>query len=104
MLNQHTVFEQLLTTLRTLDNLDENRNLSKKVEGNNNIIQQKQQEQCKSIKVREEKSMKALKLDDEKGYMNKNVEGDSNDQGQPKRNTRQNRVLHISRKIQLKVP
>ena len=29
--------------------------------------------------------MKALKLDDEKGYMNKNVEGDSNDQGQPKR-------------------
>ena len=36
--------------------------------------------------------MKALKLDDEKGYMNKNVEGDSNDQGQPKRNTRENRV------------
>ena len=48
--------------------------------------------------------MKASKLDDEKGYMNKNVEGDSNDQGQPKRNTRENRVLHISRKIQLEVP
>ena len=43
MLNQHTVFEQLLTTLRTMDNLeDENRNLGKKVEGNHNIIQQKQ--------------------------------------------------------------
>ena len=43
MLNQHTVFEQLLTSLMTMDNLeDENRNLSKKVEGNNNIIQQKQ--------------------------------------------------------------
>ena len=54
--------------------------------------------------MREEKSMKALKLEDEKGYKKKNVEGDSNDQGQPKRNTRQNRVLHISRKIQLEVP
>ena len=43
MLNQHTVFEQLLTTLRAMDNLeDDNRNLSKKVEGNNNNIQQKQ--------------------------------------------------------------
>ena len=39
--------------------------------------------------------MKALKLDDEKGYMNKNVEGDSNDQGQPKRNRREKPVLHI---------
>ena len=29
--------------------------------------------------------MKALKLEDEKGYKKKNVEGDSNDQGQPKR-------------------
>ena len=48
--------------------------------------------------------MKALKLEDEKGYKKKNVEGDSNDQGQPKRNTRENRFLHISRKIQLEVP
>ena len=43
MLNNHTVFEQFLTTLMTLDNLeDENRNLSKKVEDNNDIIKQKQ--------------------------------------------------------------
>ena len=43
MLNQHTVFEQLLTTLRTMDNQeDENRNSSKKVEGNNNNIQKEQ--------------------------------------------------------------
>ena len=40
--------------------------------------------------------MKALKLDDEKGYMNKNVEGDSNDQGQPKRNTRERIEFYIS--------
>ena len=35
--------------------------------------------------------MKALKLEDEKGYKKKNVEGDSNDQGQPKRKRVQKR-------------
>ena len=44
MLTYHTgFFYQFLTTLMTMDNLeDENRNLGKKVEGNHNIIQQKQ--------------------------------------------------------------
>ena len=36
--------------------------------------------------------MKALKLEDEKGYKKKNVEGDSNDQGQPKRKRVQKRL------------
>ena len=36
-------------------------------------------------KVREEESIKALKLEDEKGYINKNVDDDSNDQGQVKK-------------------
>ena len=46
MLNNHTVFEQFLATLMTIDNDNnlENRNkiISEKVEGDNNIIQQKQ--------------------------------------------------------------
>ena len=76
------------------DNNLENRNeiISEKVEGDNNIIQQKQDGQWISIKVREEEPIKALKLEDEKGYINKNVDDDSNDQGQVKR------VLFISRK------
>ena len=36
--------------------------------------------------------MKVLKLEDGKGYKKKNVEGDSNDQGQPKRKRRHKRL------------
>ena len=36
--------------------------------------------------------MKALKLEDEKGYKKKNVKGDSNDQDQPKRKWGQKRL------------
>ena len=69
------------------DNNLENRNeiISEKVEGDNNIIQQKQDGQWKSIKVRGEETINALKLEDEKGYINKNVDDDSNDQGQVKK-------------------
>ena len=108
MLNNHTVFEQFLATLMTIDNDNnlENRNeiISEKVEGDNNIIQQKQDGQWISIKVREEESIKALKLEDEKGYINKNVDDDSNDQGQVKGDRGQKRVLVTPEKIQLEEP
>ena len=44
-------------TIDNDNNLEnKNGNISKKVEGDNNSIQQKQDDQWKSIKVREEKS------------------------------------------------
>ena len=73
-------------TIDNDNNLEnKNGNISKKFEGDNNIIQQKQDGQWKSIKVRGEESINALKLEDEKGYINKNVDDDSNDQGQVKK-------------------
>ena len=86
-------------TIDNDNNLEnKNGNISKKFEGDNDIIQQKQDGQWISTKVREEESIKALKLEDEKGYINKNVDDDSNDQGQVKRNRDQERVFFISRK------
>ena len=73
-------------TIDNDNNLEnKNGNISKKFEGDNNIIQQKQDGQWKSIKVRGEETINALKLEDEKGYINKNVDDDSNDQGQVKK-------------------
>ena len=73
-------------TIDNDNNLEnKNGNISKKFEGDNDIIQQKQDGQWISTKVREEESIKALKLEDEKGYINKNVDDDSNDQGQVKK-------------------
>ena len=86
-------------TIDNDNNLEnKNGNISKKFEGDNDIIQQKHDGQWISTKVREEESIKALKLEDEKGYINKNVDDDSNDQGQVKRNRGQERVLFTSRK------
>ena len=73
-------------TIDNDNNLEnKNGNIRKKFEGDNNVIQQKQDGQWKSIKVRGEESINALKLEDEKVYINKNVDDDSNDQGQVKK-------------------
>ena len=53
MLNNHTVFEQFLAALMTIDNDNNLENIneiiSEKVEGDNNIMQQKQDGQRRGV-------------------------------------------------------